>query len=405
MKMDKIKIMLEYVRNIFLALIIFFTIVPNEFKKVVIVLVLIWGSLELILDRKFFCKFFLEPSKLMYIIYATCIFFTILSVLTNLSIDLLTLFGVYVASIIYIYCKKSGNSMGIKFIVCSALISMILTNIITFIALEQNTDICRILATTKGNLLYGSKAFGIASYSLIYSYVFVEIILFYFIIRCKSSRFIKLASIIILLFNLIILLKAKFVISYILLAMGIVLVLLKIDSLKKFLLLFLISLIIIISILPFIQQGCEWIAQKVNSDILKSRFSEISLMLENKNIENTEDIKARINVYQKSLQIFIQNPLTGLVFEADPESAIGGHSTIFDMLAKYGIIGLGILLANVVVIFNSIFDSKNRKAYMVLIFVLVAQALINNIILVPMACVIFTILPCFTSAFFKEESK
>lgn len=107
-------------------------------------------------------------------------------------------------------------------------------------------------------------------------------------------------------------------------------------SIKKF---FVIGAFLIISFFlfkPFISNSLKYASEIVKSENISNRLYDISLSLEGKHTQEGSDYDARKDAYIKSLEQFKKTPLGCWRFKG----GMGGHSFFLDSLAKYGILGL-----------------------------------------------------------------
>lgn len=87
----------------------------------------------------------------------------------------------------------------------------------------------------------------------------------------------------------------------------------------------------------------------------ETRINDISTYASTRTMEDDSDISSRFDLISKSLYIFMKYPLFGnLVAE------IGGHNYLFDMLAKYGMIGFCLFIS---FIKSTMFYMKSKIPY------------------------------------------
>lgn len=106
-------------------------------------------------------------------------------------------------------------------------------------------------------------------------------------------------------------------------------------SIKKF---FVIGVFLVISFFlfkPIISNGLKYASEIVKSENIANRVYDIHLTLEGKHTQEGSDYDARKEKYIKSFEQFKKTPLGCWKF-----NGMGGHSFVLDSLAKYGILGL-----------------------------------------------------------------
>ena len=99
---------------------------------------------------------------------------------------------------------------------------------------------------------------------------------------------------------------------------------------------------------PIIAQGLMVIANNTDSYILAHRLTDISLSIEGKFTQDNSDLDVRKELYIRSLTSFINHPLGCWNINNS-----GGHSYILDTLAKYGLVGVLLLIVSLRIIYNS----------------------------------------------------
>lgn len=402
----------EYMNYCFLSLLVFFTIVPNENKVIVVVISILWLLDQLLCNFKLIKEnFWINNKKIFFSMLVVLFLGTIAKFLLNVNVSIVTLAGVCFIALIYIYYDKIKDKKSINVIFATGIVAIILTSLITLNALHKNEHICRILSTTSGNL-NANNTFGIASYSHIYAFTFIEILLGFIIIKTKNNIKTKASLILLFILILTVILLARFVISYIWLFLGFLLMLFKVNNIKKLIIFTLCVSCITFLLLPIIQYVCTECANRVSSYILKSRFSEIATIIKEKNVNNTEDMKIRLSVYEKSAKIFLESPLFGQLVKRNQQSNSepGGHSAFLDALANFGIVGIIPFILFFKFLIDEIEKSLNKQRkckdiYFVILTITILQAVLNNIVLVPIACMIFTIIPSFMKKYLYEETQ
>lgn len=397
---NKINIVFDIIKKIFISIIIFLSIFPNDYKYVVVICVICWAIAEMISSRKNFINFFIKPNNIMYPIYISLILYFIVSMIfKEIYMDIVTLSGIYFVSILYMYYSKKNNKRILKYIIFSALFALICTDIISWIELDKNESISRVLSTENHNILNST---GVASYSYIYSCIFMELVILEYIIRGKKSCIKTCIAVSIFLLNIIIILKAQFVISYLVLILGIILIIFRITNLKRLFISLLVTLSIIILMLPIIQIECKKLSEAIKNPIISTRLLEISNTIKDKSVKNTEDAAIRFQVYKRSFDMFVDSPLVGMMNPFSYQKP-GGHSTALDMFAKYGLILPVIYLLPFVIIIMKI-NKYNNVNMTVSIFIFVLLSIINNTAVVSIFCIVFTVIPSISEIYIKGEN-
>ena len=74
-------------------------------------------------------------------------------------------------------------------------------------------------------------------------------------------------------------------------------------------------------------------AMNIESQSISQRLNELSKTLEGKSVSG-EDITERGNAYGKSIDAFVEHPISGTWVTSDNMKKLGGHSTILDSNTK-----------------------------------------------------------------------
>lgn len=145
--------------------------------------------------------------------------------------------------------------------------------------------------------------------------------------------------------------------------------------------------IIVLSILciPIFALFFDILAENVESEILSQRFQEISSFFNNDtSLEEDSDLGVRFQLWTGSFKGFLEHPITGCYIWGKEETMkwLGGHSFILDMMCKWGILGLFL----VILMFKSIYKLfilpyKNQPIYVyayVAYWINIVQCLVNT---------------------------
>ena len=129
---------------------------------------------------------------------------------------------------------------------------------------------------------------------------------------------------------------------------------------------FLIALLLLSNIFS---QIFMYLSETADSISMSEKFKSLALIFAGQELEGADAI-GRMELYEYSWNQFLKNPLIGNFYKG---GKIGGHSYVLDTLAKYGIVGLGLLVWCYVAIYNfTIKPYKHCKgiAYFVAVYIL-----------------------------------
>lgn len=207
--------------------------------------------------------------------------------------------------------------------------------LLTLLAYGYNPYISRMLSGNGMAKSYDYFSRGIGGYGLVYSVVFLIPLL---IFALKKSSSLSVAKKLLLLMNLLLgillVFHAGFSIALLAMFLGIFLIV----TVKKKSLTNLFVLIFILSFMAlcwfvFQNQIVTCLTNLFQNTLYKNKVQSILVFLTTGEIAGS--LHNRVVLYQTSWQLFLQNPLFG----CNNELATGGHSTILDTFAAYGLLG------------------------------------------------------------------
>ncbi|WP_170272235.1 O-antigen ligase family protein, partial [Clostridium tarantellae] len=206
--------------------------------------------------------------------------------------------------------------------------------ILSFNVLLKDSNAIRILATAKGNEYYSSL--GASGFDITYSLVLIIPSLIYFISKCKWS--LKIIFSLFLTITLIYIYKSSYTIVIIATILSICIYFFL--SFKGFLryIFVLLGLICTMWLLnpEFIYNTLTLLSEKIGDINISTRINDIGNLI--KFNDNTALSLDRLNLYNNSIQAFLQSPILG-VFFINPNYVLSGHSTILDILGGLGLVG------------------------------------------------------------------
>ena len=274
----------------------------------------------------------------------------------------------------------------------------------TLIGLNKYPLAVRILSTGAGYYVQEKEMFlqmGIGTFGHINSAVFLCIAAL-FLVKRKSRRVLKVKHMMIVLTSIIMMLlmlfKASFAISLLLLIIGLVLTSMVKDKRTFFILAWIAIIFMIILPTELIGNALLQIASNFGSDsIIYEKFSDLALSLSGQN--HSSQTQYRLTLYYQSLSTFISQPFFGINGPfGNTSSSVGMHSGWLDFLAFFGLFsGVPLFL----VLYNNF--KKNLRYYrgtyyygfiIVIQFLFILFGLINPILFVyEIGFVVFFIIP------------
>lgn len=395
LKQKKSKI-LEYA---LLALLTFFLIFPTKLAKYILIAIFVlWCIVIFFNDRKYFVNFFIKPHLVTYSVYIWVLFNFYVIFFTSILPFSINFLSVGFVLLLYLYYFKKNEKKGIYIIANVALFSIIIVNIITIRAVCFDHDISRLLSTSmKSELNY----FGVGNYSFVYGLLFTTLSLLMVLIIEKGKLKYKLTTILIILLSIFCIYKTAFLIALIILVFGVILILLRVNTIKKLFLYLFFGLttcfILVYSGIALKFFTC--LSNNTDNHYFKSRFNDIALVLKKEDLENTDDLKIRFSVYEYSFKAFVNSPIAGMLngnYLKNNKQA-GGHSAILDEFARYGLIFSIPFFAMFIFVIMEIRKTFNSEKYRGCWFILVVcsclLAFVNTMVFPTLIFMAFCISP------------
>lgn len=248
---------------------------------------------------------------------------------------MLFFFGIMVNHF-YMYYKKDPILLGrITFV---TLLFYFLSSLQTFLGLRKYPLAARELATGSDSLPSIYYSLGIGGFGFVYSAVFVNILLLYFIFRGRVVY--KYVSIIIFSMITLMLLMASYATALLFLFAGVFLLAI-IKGKRSFIIAFFLASLLFLFV-PKETIGTLLINVTSLFDtntVLKSKFLDLAQGLVSDSYGDQTLVRGKL--YLTSLETFLKNPLFGIYgpFGNSFNASVGGHSGWLDQLAYYGLIG------------------------------------------------------------------
>lgn len=297
-------------------------------------LVALWVAISLLRSKHYFSTFAVT-GYLMGIFYFMCF-------LSRRS-EALGYFDQYGMNILYIlimiavfsYYFYYGTREEIKFLLIIFLLDVAIITVRTSIKLQEMPTLARIISTSsesKMGELGGNIPKAIGGYGLCYELVLMQPILSYILNKHQTKWFIKF---LIYGFILFFLFQAQITLAFL---MYPVMVLLCYTHGQRnegtISITHLLLIVATISLVVAAPALLEMIIETAESH-LAERLKEVLGFLTEEQVLGG-DTQARLELYTESLTTFSNNPIWGVF----GRKGYGSHSTLLDMLAAYGVVGL-----------------------------------------------------------------
>lgn len=265
------------------------------------------------------------------------------------------------------------------------ILRIIITMITTVIGLQTFPGASRDMGNGEfvaNNPLYTVYlSLNIGGFDLAYTIVLLIPILCYlfrYSSEFKKSKILKLIVSLLLVFSMYCILQMEYTTALLfsILALTSLFTTKKTNILKYLTLVFMVGIILYLY-KGFLAQGLEYMSTIVESKEIAVRFSDIASSISGQATSEISDVDARQDSYMRSIDAIISNPLGFWL----ASSKIGGHSFIFDYIAKYGPIGLMLIIYMLRIVYKAFlkpYSGKQIYPFLVLEYILfIATATMN----------------------------
>ncbi|MBM6737699.1 hypothetical protein [Faecalicatena fissicatena] len=361
--------------------------IPSFMKLFVAI---IWFGLSCY-RRKTYLYYFLKTSLLM-IGFVAIIF-------SSMLLERRAYYNLYFQAFLYIiiifalfsYYFYFGEKKELNLICKVYMADMIIVLFHTFFELINNPILVRAISTSAESqelLLNAEIPNGIGGYSFCYALVFIMILFTLsdgYLKNHKIFKGILCISVLIFLFQAQITLA--FIIYVIILLMSVFLskIHTRIQLVKKILL-----TLLVVSILIQYQNILQWLIG-IADESMAQRLEELLVFFQTSGRVTGSDSQSRLELYQISLQAFLQNPIVGNW----GNRPFGCHSSFLDMLAAYGCFGVIGIVGFIRPLFlaKKRLIGKNKKALIYTLIIFSMLACINVVHVSQITLAVVLIIP------------
>lgn len=390
---------LKYVEYFLLSLLTIFLIFPmKQSKYILILLVIPWAIITYLNDKKGFIDFFIKRHFVNYTVYIWLLFNIYVNFFTKIIPVSFNFIATAFALLLYLYYVKKEKKTGLYTMAITALSTILIVNVTTITAVTINNQISRLLSTSMKETF---NYFGIGSYSYVYGLVFVSLALLMLLIYLKKNWKIKLIILLLFILSVFCIYKTAFLIALILLIFGILLVILRINTIKKLACYTLVGIVLCFVLMysGLALKFFTYLSKNTDNHYFQSRFNDIVLLLKKEDISKTDDLKLRLNVYKTSIYAIKESPIVGMLNEKylKTNKQSGGHSAILDEFARYGFLFsipfFTMMFFCVNEIRKSFKNNKYRKCWFIIIFCAIILGFINTMVFPTLMFLLFSVVP------------
>lgn len=298
------------------------------------------------------------------------------------------------------FIMSYGDVKLAKHILLVILVCYVLTGITTIAGCFVFPNAARLMAngmSEEQEMLAQFQIYNIGGFSFVYSVTLLIPLLIHFYKDGHCSRWL-LALFLGLIFSLVIVTEYTIALIGALFA-TIPLFFKRNVETRKILITILLGAGLLFSFKPFFADLINWFSTLFDSEQIATRLQEISMALSDNLTNDDTDLEDRMSRWETSWKLFVNN-----FFIGSPEPN-GGHSFIFDNMAKYGIVGIIAMM----IVGNSIYKHyyasfKNSNVYTYLVIIGITQliyAFLNPKLYIE---VFVLIVPLYTYIYCRNEN-
>lgn len=325
--------------------------------------------------RNSYLYYFLKTSLLML--------FFVGILLLSMLLERREYYNLYFQAFLYIiiifalfsYYFFFGDKKELEFICKIYVADMIIVFFHTYFELINNPILVRAISTSSESqelLLDIEIPNGIGGYSFCYALIFIMLVFIFSKEYLKNHMLFKQVlciGVLVFLFQAQITLAFIIYITILLISVFLSNINSKVEFIKKFVL-----ILCVIGILIEYQNILQWLIS-IADESMAQRLEEIQMFLATSGQLTGSDSQSRLQLYQVSLQAFLQNPIVGNW----GNRPFGCHSSFCDMLAAYGCFGfLGIFgIIRPLFLAKKRLIKENKKIVMYTLIIFIILACIN----------------------------
>jgi len=394
----------KLLRDLCAAGIVLTSLVPEASRWFIFLpVVLFWVLFSYVSNPKAFNKAFLIPDIKAYSIYLWLVTYTIFyfaGYMHGTEFNrLINYYRLGFSLLIFNYYLETSDIKAVKRIIVFALMCVFVVCIMTLRGIALDPMAARVLATGREDLMQGLTGMTIGSYGFIYGLVFLSVAIIG-LIKTNLLKTQKIVFAVIVVLAIYTIFSAAFMMALLLLVTTFILLLFNVKKASRLFGVFLLILILIFFLTPVLYNALSYLGDIVMNPALSQRLQELAFLIRFGGVEGTENMDARLYFLTLSIGTFLANPILGIGgfygFETSVHG-IGGHSALFDELAKYGIFGAGALLvalySNARFVYRRLIHDKQKLVYFCSMSAFFILGAINTLLFVPIIFMAYFVVP------------
>ncbi len=315
----------------------------------------------------------------------------------------------FLGALIFSYYKAIDNNILLGKGCMVSLFCILIGSLNSIFKLLQYPMASRILAT--GSMESKEYAqMGIGGYSYVYASVMIMVSVIY-LLKTKKSVSIRYKTFLLILYivNFIFIIKASYTIAIIFAIFLSAISLISFKNLKWLMLIGVISSVLIIIFRAQVGYFLIIIANNLPQGLASyGKILDFAQGLTSNNF-GSETIN-RLDLYMKSVNCFFNSPLFGRIWSNNTEYAIGNHSTWFDLLGAFGLIGSLPIFIFIILKFKNMIKLWNHNDYgnyivIILLYVSIFGFINPIISAYEFGFILFLLVPSFPYIIYANEQK
>jgi O-antigen ligase len=315
------------------------------------------------------------------------------------AVEIYWLSQLMIHPLLTLYLIREKDKKAVRRMVIIIAISILVTAITTYFGCLTHPGASRDVAAklnTSDSALYALyMTLNIGSFSFIYAMVLLTPLLIYAIKDKLIKRWIGLVALLIVLMA-VVYSEYTTALLCILISLIILFVFPKQLKTKHFIIMVIVTAVFMYASAWLLTPFLDVLGNLIGGEFTSVRLQELSSFSANEQSYLEGDMEARSNLYMKSIYSFLSSPIWG-----SSSAQVGGHSYVFDNMAKFGLIGIVGMIMMFWAIFKYFYAPfKQQKWYghiLFSFFMVILLAFLNpkdNLSVltfyIPLFCVAFT---------------
>jgi len=332
-------------------------------------------------------------------IFAINILSIIYSGFKDAAVDIYWLLQLMIHPLLALYLIRKKDKKAVRQMVIIIGVSFLVTAITTYFGCLTHPGASRDLAamlSTKDSALYALyMSLNIGSFSFIYALVLLTPLLIYAIKDKLIKRWIGLVALLMVLMAVV---YSDYTTALLCILISIIILFAFPKQLKTkhFVIMVVVTVVIMIASAWLLTPFLDVLGNLIGGEFTSARLQELSSFSANEQSYMEGDMGARSDLYLKSINSFLSSPVWG-----SSSAQVGGHSYVFDNMAKFGLIGIVGMIMMFWAVFKRFYAPfKRQKWYghiLFSFFMVILLAFLNpkdNLSVltfyIPLFCVAFT---------------